>query len=221
MSDAANPWTTAHQDSLLFTVSWSLLKLMSIESMMPSNHLTLLLFPFLSCLQSFPASGSFPMSRLFASGGQSFGAWATATVIPVNIQGRFLLRLRVWFPCSLEDSEESSPAPYWKVSILWHLAVFMVQLSHLHMTTGKTVTFTIQTFFSKVMSLLFNMLSRFVIPFLPRNKRLLISLLQSLSTVILEYKENKICHCFHVFPIYLSWSDWTRCHDLSFLNVEC
>ena len=69
----------------------------------------------------------------------------------------------------------------------------MVQLSHLHMTTGKTVTFTIQTFFSKVMSLLFNMLSRFVIPFLPRNKRLLISLLQSLSTVILEPRNIEYC----------------------------
>ena len=111
MSDSANPWTTSHQDSLFFTVSWSLLKLMSIESMMPSNHLILLLFPFLSCLQSFPALGSFPTSRLFTSGGQSFGAWATATVLPVNIQGRFLLRLRVWFPCSPEDSEESSQAP--------------------------------------------------------------------------------------------------------------
>ena len=92
----------------------------------------------------------------------------------------------------------------------------MVQLSHSYTTTGKTIVLTRQTFVSKVMSLLFNMLSRFVITFLPRSKPLLISWLQSLSTVILE-PINKVCHCF---PIYLPWSDGTRCHDLGFLNVE-
>ena len=94
-----------------------------------------------------------------------------------------------------------------------------LSLSHLYMTTGKTIALTRQTFVSKVMSLLFNTLSRFVIVFLPRSKCLLISWLQSLSTVI-ENQENKICHCSHCFPIYLPWSDGTRCHDLSFLNAE-
>ena len=70
------------------------------------------------------------------------------------------------------------------------------------------------------MSLLFNMLSRLVIAFLPRSKRLLISWLQSPSAVILEPLKNKVSHCFHCFPIYLPWSNGTRCHDLSFLNVE-
>ena len=72
----------------------------------------------------------------------------------------------------------------------------------------------------KVMSLLFNMLSRLVITFLPRSECFLISWLQSPSVVILELKKNKVCHCFHCFPIYFPWSDGTRCHDLSFLNVE-
>ena len=89
-----------------------------------------------------------------------------------------------------------------KASILWCSAFFMVQLSHPYMTTGKTIALTIQTFVGKVMSLLFNMLSRLVIAFLPRSKHLLISRLQSPSTVILEPKKI-VGHCFHCFPIYL------------------
>ena len=97
----------------------------------------------------------------------------------------------------------------------------MVQLSHLYMTTGKTIVLTIWTkvYFGKVMSLLFNTLYRFVIAFLPRSKHLLISWLQSPSAVIMEPKKI-ISHCFHFFPIYLPWSDGTRCHDLRFLNAE-
>ena len=105
-------------------------------------------------------------------------------------------------------------------SILRHSAFFTVQLSHPYMTTGKTIALTRQTFVYKVMSLLFNMLSRLVITFLPRSKRLLISWLQSPSAVILEHPKIKSWHCFHCFPIYSPWSDGTRCHDLCFLNVE-
>ena len=107
-----------------------------------------------------------------------------------------------------------------KASILWCSAFFIVQLSHPYMTTGKTIALTRWTFVGKVMSLLFNMLSRLVITFLPRSKHLLISLLHSPSAVILEPPQNKIIHCFHCFSIYLPWSDGTRYHDLSFLNVE-
>ena len=106
-----------------------------------------------------------------------------------------------------------------KASILQHSAFFTVQLSHPHMTTGKTITLTRQTFVGKVMSLLFNMLSMLVITLLPRSKHLLISWLQSPSAVILEPKKI-VSHCFYCFPIYLPWSDGTRCHDLSFLNIE-
>ena len=88
------------------------------------------------------------------------------------------------------------------------------------MTTGKSIALTRWTFVGKVMSLLFNMLSRFVIAFLSRSKRLLISWLQSPLTKILEPPQNKVCHSFHCFPIYLPWKDGTRLHDLSFLNVE-
>ena len=88
------PWTEPHQTYLPFTVSWSLLKLFSIESMMPSNPI-ILCHPFISCLQSFPASGSFPVDWLFISGSQSIGASASASVLLVSIQG--------WFPLKFID----------------------------------------------------------------------------------------------------------------------
>ena len=107
-----------------------------------------------------------------------------------------------------------------KASIHWLSAFFMVQLSHPYMTTGKTIALTIQTFVSKVTSLLFNMLSRFVIAFLPRSKHLLISWLAVTICSDFGAQENKVCHCFHCFPIHLLWSDGTGCYDLNFLNVE-
>ena len=90
-----------------------------------------------------------------------------------------------------------------KTSILQHLAFFVVQLSHPYMTTGKTIALTRRTFVNEIISLLFNMLSRLVITFLPRSKRLLISWLQSPSAVIFGAQKYKVCHCFHCFPIYL------------------
>ena len=107
-----------------------------------------------------------------------------------------------------------------KALILWCSAFFMVQLSHPYMPTEKTIALTRLTYVFKVMSLLFNMLSRLIIAFLPRSKHLLISWLQSPSAVLLWPPQNKVSHCFHCFPIYLAWSDGTGCHGLSFLNVE-
>ena len=104
-----------------------------------------------------------------------------------------------------------------KASILQCSAFFIVQLSHLYMTIGKTIALTRWTFVGKVVSFLFNMLSRLVISFLLRSKCLLISWLQSPSSVILEPPKNKVWHCFHSFPIYFPWSDGTGCHVLRFL----
>ena len=106
-----------------------------------------------------------------------------------------------------------------KASILQCSAFFTIQLSHPYMTTGKTIALTRRTLVSKVMSLLLNILSRLVVTFLPRSKRLLLSWLQSPSAVILETPKI-VWHCFHCFPIYFPWSDGTECHDLRFLNVE-
>ena len=108
----------------------------------------------------------------------------------------------------------------WKESIFQHSAFLTVQLSHPDMTTGKTITLTRWTFVGKKMSLLLNMLSRLVITFHTRSKHLLISWLQSPPCSDLGAQKNKVWHCFHCFPIYFPWSDGTRCHDLSFLNVE-
>ena len=117
-----------------------------------------------SCLQSFPASGSFPVSWLFASGGQSFGASISASSLPVNIQDWFHLPAVQRTLKSLLQHHSLKP------SILQHSALFMVQVSRLYMTTGKTIALTIQTFVSKVMTLIFNVLSRFVMSFLPRSE---------------------------------------------------
>ena len=106
-----------------------------------------------------------------------------------------------------------------EASVLWHSAFFVVQLSHPNMTTGKTIALIRWAFVGKVMSLLFNMLSRLVIAFPTRNKHLLISWLKSPSAVISEPRKI-VAHCFHCFPIHFPWSDGTRCHDLHFLNVE-
>ena len=105
-----------------------------------------------------------------------------------------------------------------KASILWHSAFFMVQLSHPYMIIGKTIALTIQTFVGKVMSLLFNMLSRLVTAFLPRSKHLLISWLQLPSAVILESPKIKSVTVSTVSPSICH--DVMGCHDLSFLNVE-
>ena len=162
--------------------------------------------PFSSCPQSLPASGAFQMSQLFASGGQSIGVSASKSALPINTQD--------WSPLGWLDllavqgtlknilRHHSS-----KASILLCSAFFIVQLSHPYMTTGNTIALTRWIFVDKVISLLFNMLSRLVITFLPRSKRLLISWLQSPPAVIL--KPRKIV--WHCFPIYFPWSDGTRC----------
>ena len=155
------------------------------------------------------------MSQLFTTGGQSFGASASASVllmISFWIDWFYLLVLQGTLKCLLQHHSSKASIPQCSV-------FFMAQLSHPYMTTGKTVALTRQTFVDKVMSVLFNMLSRLVIAFLPRSKHLLISWLQSPSAVILETKKI-VWHCFHCFPIYFTWSDGTRCHDLRFLNVE-
>ena len=143
--------------------------------------------PFSSCLQSFPASGSFPKTQFYPSGGQSIGVSASASVLPMNIQD--------WFPSGLTGliflqskglSRSLLQHHTSKVSILQCSAFFIVQLSHPYMTTGKIIALTRWNFVGKVMSLLFRMLSRLVIAFLPSSKGLLISWLQSPSSIILE-----------------------------------
>ena len=210
------PWITAHQASLSITNSRSSLRLKSIESVMPSSHL-ILCRPLLLLPPILPPSESFPMSQLFAWGGQSIKVSALASVLPKNTQDWSPLEWTGWISLQSKDSQDSSPTPQFKSINSSALSFLYGQLSHPYTTTGKTVALTRWIFVGKVMSLLFNMWSRLVVTFLPSRKRLFISWLQSPSAMILELPPNKVSH---YFPIYLPWSDGTRCHDLRFLNVE-
>ena len=174
--------------------------------------------PFSSPLQSFPASGSFPVSQLFASGGQSIGVPASASILPMNTQDwsplgwtGYLLAVHGTLKSLLQHHSS-------KASILQHSAFFMVQLSYPYMTTGKTIVLTRWTFVDKVMSLLFNMLSRLVITFISGSNHLLISWLQSLSAVILETPKIKSVSVSTVSPSICHevvgltpWSSFSEC----------
>ena len=130
------PWTAARQASLSITNSWSLLKLMSISRWFHPN-ISSSVIPFSSCLQSFPASGSFLMSQLFTSGGQSIEVSASASVLPMDIQDWFPLGGTGWI--SLQSKGLSSFLQHHnsKALILRCSAFFMVQLSHPYVTTGN------------------------------------------------------------------------------------
>ena len=213
----ATPWTEACQVSLSFT-SQSLLELMSIESVMPFNHLNL-------CHPRLLPPSIFSSIRVFWSDSALRIRWPKywsfnfSTSPSDEYSGLISFRMDLDLLAVQRTLKSLLQHHNSKGSILQHSASFIVQHSHSHMTTGKTIGLTRGTFVSKVMSLLFNMLSRLVIAFLPRSKHLLISWLQSPSAVILEPKKI-VCHGFHFLPIYLPWSDGTRGHDLCYLNVE-
>ena len=188
----------------------SLLKVMSIELVMPSNHL-ILCRPLLILLKSFPASGSFQISQLCIRWPKS---WSFSFSISPSNGYSGLISFRMdWLDLLAVQGtlkrllqQHSS-----KASILRRSAFFTVQLSHLYMTTGKTIALTRWTFIDKVMSLLFNLLSRLVIAFLPRSKHLLISWLQSPSAVILEPKKIKSVTVSIVSP--------SICHEVMGLDA--
>ena len=174
--------------------------------------------PFSSCPQSFPASRTFPMSQLCTLGGQSIGASASASVLPMNIQDWFPLGLtglisllskgllKVFSSTTVQKHQFFTAQP----SLWSHICTWILWENH---------SFEYTELVGKVTSLLFNMLFRLVIAFLLRCKHLLISLLQSWSTVILDPRKQ-VCHCFYFFPINFPGSDRTGCHDLIFWNVE-
>ena len=191
--------------------------------------------PFSSCPQSFPESGSFQMSQLFASVGQSIGVSASASVLPMDTQDWSPLGWTGWISFrmdwldllavqgtlkSLLQHHSSKP------SILWRSAFFVVQLSHPYMTTGKTIALTRWTFVDKVMSLLFNMLSKLVITFLPRSKHLLISWLQPPSAVILEPRKinsDTVSTDSWLFLIVSGNNpqQWSKVTDICFVSHVC
>ena len=191
---------------------------MSIESVTPSNHLIL-------CRPLHLLPSIFPSIRVFLNESVLCIRWPKYCsfrfkISPSN-EYSGLISFRIdCFNLAVKGTLKSLlQHRSSKASIFQRSAFFIVQLSHPYMTTGKTMALTRWTSVGKVMSLLFNMLSRLVIAFLPRSKRILISRLKSPSAVILE-PPKVLCHCFHCFPLYLPWRDGTGSHDLSFLNVE-
>ena len=196
----ATPWTSARQASLSVANSWSLLRLMSNESVMPSNHLIL-------CHPHLLLPSMFHSIRLFSNESALHMWWPKHWSLSFNIspsnEHPGLISFRMDWMDLLEIQgtiksllQHHSP----KASIFRRSAFFIVPLSHPYMTTGKTIALTRQAFVGKVMSLLFNMLSRLVINFLPRSKHLLISWLQSPYAVILEPKKIKYVTVSTVSP---------------------
>ena len=206
----ATPWTAAKQAFLSITNSQSLPKLMSIESVMPSNHL-ILCRPFLFLPSIFPSIMVFSNESGLHIRQPKYWSFS---ISPSNEYSGLISFRMDWLDLLAIQGTLNSLLQHHssKASILRHSAFPIVQLSHPYMTTGKTITLTRQTFVGNVMSLLFNMLSRLVITFLPRSKRLLITICSDFGA-----QKNKVCHCF---SNYLPWSDGTGCHDLCFLNVE-
>ena len=137
------------------------------------------------------------MSQFFGSGGQSVGVSASASVLPVNIQDGFPLGLSGLISLQTRGLSRVFSNTRWKALVLWHSALFLIQLSHLYMCTGKTTALNLcwQPDVSA-----FNMLSRFVLAFLSRSKHLLISWLHSPFLCDFGAQEKKICHCFHFSP---------------------
>src|SRR5574337_501412 len=200
MSDSATLWIAPCQNSLSITNSRSSLRLMSIESVMPSSHL-ILCRPLL-LLPPIP-----PSIRVFSNESTLLMRWPkywsfSFSIIPSKeIPGLISFR-KDWLDLLAVQGTLKSLLQHHssKASILWCSAFFTVQLSHPYMTTGKTIALTRRTFLGKVMSLLFNMLSRLDITFLPRSKRLLISWLQSPFAVILEPPPKKSLTLIPLFP---------------------
>ena len=169
---------------------------------MPSNHLILC-----HCLLLLPSV--FPSIRVFSKSALCIRwpkYWSFSFSISPFCEYSGLISFRLdWLDLLAVQGTLKSLLQHHssKASILQRSAFFIVHCAHPYMTLGKPIALTRWTFVGKVMSLLFNMLSRFVIAFLPRSKRLLISWLQSSSAVILEPPQNKVSHCCHSFPIYL------------------
>ena len=208
----ATPWIAACQASLSITNSWSLLKPMSIESVIPSNHLIL-------CRLLLLPPSVFPSIRVFSNESALCirwpKYWSFSFSISSSNEHSGLISFRMdWLDLLGVQGTLKSLLQHHssKATILWQLACLIVQLSHPHMTTGKTIALTTRTFVGKVMSLLLNMLSRLVITFLPRSKRLLISRLQSPSVVILEPRKIKSVTVSIVSP--------SICHEVMGLGLD-
>ena len=193
---------------------------MSIELVISSNHL-IFWCPLLLLPSIFPSIKVFSNESVLCIRWPKFWSFSFSITPSNDYSGLISFRMDWLDLLAVQGTlksllkHHSSKAP-----ILWLSAFFIIKLSHPYLTTGKTIALTRQTFVCKVMSLLFNMLSRLVTVFLQMNKHALISWLQSPSAVILESPKKLSLSLFPLFPHYLQWTDGSGCHDLTFLNVE-
>ena len=190
MSDSATPWIGACQASLSITNSQSLLKLMPIESVMPSSHL-ILYHPLLLLPPIPPSIRVFSKESILRMRWPKYWSFSLSIIPSKEIPGLVSFRMDWLDLLAVQGTLKSLQYHSLKAWILQCSAFFTVQLSHPYMTTGNTIALTRWTFVGKLISLPFNMLSRLVITFLPRSKHLLISWLQSPSAVILEPRKIK------------------------------
>ena len=219
MSDPLQSYGAAHQASLSINISWSLLKLMYIGLVMPSNHL-ILCCPFLLLPSIFLTIRVFSNESVLRIRWPKYWSF-NFNISPSNGYSGLISFRKDWLDLLAVQGALKSLLQHHssKASVLWCSAFFMVQISHPYTTTGKTIALTRRIFVSKVMSLLLNMPSRLVITFLPRSKRLNFMAAVPIHSDFGAPK-NKVWHCFHCFPIYFPWSDGTGHCDLSFLNGE-
>ena len=212
----ASPWTAACQASLSFTVSQSPLKLVSFESVTLPNHL-------IFCCPVLFLSLIFPSIRVFFGESALHIRWPkywsfSFSTGPSN-EYSGLVSFRTDFLFCPWDSHESSPAPHLKVSILRCSAFFMVELSHPYMTTGKTHNFDMWDLSTRwCLWFLVSCLGLSLLCFQGARKFNFMAAITVHSDFVAQ--ENKACHSFHFFPIYLPWSEGTQCYDLGFLNIE-
>ena len=196
------PWNATRQAPLSITNSWSLFKLMSIRSVMPSNHL-ILCHPLLLLPSIFPSIRVFSNESVLRI--RSLEYWSFSFRISPSNEYSGLISLRIdWLDLLAVQGTLKSLLQHHssKASILWRSAFFIVQLSHPYVTTRKTIALTRWTFFGKVRSLFFNMLPGLVITFLPRSTPFNF---MAAVTICSDFgaQKNKVSHCFHCFPIYL------------------
>ena len=200
---SVTPWAVAHQASLSTTISQSLLKFMPIESGKPAKHLIL-------CCPLLLLPSVFPSIRVFSNESALHIKWPkywsfSFSISPSNEYSGLISFKIGWFDLPAVQRTLKSILQHYssKMSVLQNSAFYVVQFSHPYMTNEKTIAITIQIFVSRVMSLLFNKVSSFVMAFLPRSKH---HNFMTAVTVFSDFgaQEFKVCHCFHCLPIYLT-----------------
>ena len=191
---------------------------MAIKFVMPSNHL-ILCRPLLLPPSIFPSIRVFSEELVLCIRWPKYWSFSFSISPSNELSGLISFKMDWLDLLAVQGTLKSVLQHHSSKASIQCSAFYMVQLSHPYMTTGKTITLTRWTFVGKVMSLLFNTLSRFVTAFLPRSK--CFNFMPAV-TICSDFgaQENKVCHCLHCFPIYLPWSDGTRYHDLHCLNVE-